>query len=51
MTNVSQDVKAMRIAETDDEIRACARVLRELRDRLDEDEIARTGSILLLASR
>ncbi len=48
MTNTSRNEPAICIAETDGEIRACARVLR---DRLDEDEIARTGSILLRASR
>lgn len=44
MTNMSQEEGAMRIAETDEEIRACARVLRELRERLDEDEIARRAA-------
>ncbi|MCL4233607.1 MAG: GNAT family N-acetyltransferase [Deltaproteobacteria bacterium] len=34
----------MRFAETDQEIRACAHVLAQLRDRLTEDEIARRAA-------
>ena len=48
MTNMSQEEWAMRIAETNEEIRACARVLRELRERLDEDEIARGALAVFL---
>lgn len=44
MPDMLSEVAAMRIAETEAEIRACARVLAHLRDRLGEDEIARRAT-------